>query len=203
MSKECCCGRRFFRCAESQEISRREFLREVGAAAVAITAADEVLGAEAPAERRDVAMPKATAGKYPITPPRSFTGRNLEAVAMPIGGIGTGTVWLDGRGRLSVWQIFNNYTEEGLPGSFFAVRAQTEGAEPVMRVLQTVPEEGFGAFKSLVFRAGYPIADVEFEDEGFPIRVKMEAFNPMIPLDTRNSAIPCAVFRFTVRNTSS
>jgi hypothetical protein len=203
VSKECCCGRRLFRCAGSWEISRREFLREVGAAAVALTAASGVFGAEAQAERLGIKMPKSAAGKYPIALPRSFTGGNLEAVAMPIGGIGTGTVWLDGYGRLSVWQIFNNYTEERLPGSFFAIRAQADGSEPAVRVLQTAPEDGFDAFKSLVFRAGYPIADVEFEDEGFPVQVKMEAFNPMIPLDTRNSAIPCALFRFTVRNTSS
>lgn len=203
MSKECCCGRRLFRCAGSWEISRREFLREVGAAAVALAVANGVFGAEAQAERLGVRMPKSAAGKYPIALPRSFTEGNLEAVAMPIGGIGTGTVWLDGYGRLSVWQIFNNYTEERLPGSFFAIRAQADGSEPAVRVLQTAPEDGFDAFKSLVFRAGYPIADVEFEDEGFPVQVKMEAFNPMIPLDTRNSAIPCALFRFTVRNTSS
>ena len=43
---------------------------------------------------------------YPMTPPRVYQGKNLEAVGMPLGGIGTGSLWLDGYGRLSVWQIF-------------------------------------------------------------------------------------------------
>ena len=64
---------------------------------------------------------------YPLTPPRVYRGKHLEAVAMPLGGIGTGSIWLDGQGRLGVWQIFNNLSEPRIPDSFFAVRARTAG----------------------------------------------------------------------------
>ncbi len=33
------------------------------------------------------------------------------------------------------------------------------------------------------------------------MKIRLEAFNPMIPLDTAHSTIPCAIFRFTARNT--
>ena len=34
-----------------------------------------------------------------------------------------------------------------------------------------------------------------------PVQVTLEGFNPLIPLDTANSSIPCAIFRLTARNT--
>ncbi len=140
---------------------------------------------------------------YPLTPPRIYRGANLEAVAMPIGGIGTGTVWLDGRGRLRVWQIFNNFSEARIPGSFFAVRAQTRGGAEVLRVLQTQAEGPLTPVASLTFEGGYPIARLDFSDPDLPIAVRLEAFNPLIPTDAANSSIPCALFRFTTRNSGS
>ena len=63
---------------------------------------------------------------------------------MPIGGIGTGRIWLDGQGRLAVWQIFNNFSESRIPDSFFAVRARAGNGPAVTRVLQTVAERAAG-----------------------------------------------------------
>jgi uncharacterized protein (DUF608 family) len=51
-------------------------------------------------------MPKGAITAYPLTQPRVYRDKNLQAVAMPIGGIGTGSIWLNGEGRLAVWQIF-------------------------------------------------------------------------------------------------
>ncbi|HOS94406.1 MAG TPA: GH116 family glycosyl-hydrolase, partial [Armatimonadota bacterium] len=96
--------------------------------------------------------------RYPVGRPRVYTGAHTEHVRMPIGGIGTGTVWLDGDGKLGVWQIFNNYGEDRIPDSFFAVRVAAEGDDPVLRVLQTAPEPGFPAFPDLEYEGGYPIA---------------------------------------------
>ncbi len=119
---------------------------------------------------------------------------------MPIGGIGTGSIWLDGQGRLSVWQIFNNLNETRVPDSFFAVRAKVDGKEAVARILQTVGEAGLRPVKSLEYEAGYPIARLTFLDPALPVQIVMEALNPMIPLDAANSSIPCALFRLTATN---
>ncbi len=137
---------------------------------------------------------------YPVAKPRTYRGRNLEHVLMPIGGIGTGTIWLDGQGRLAVWQIFNNHEENRIPDSFFAIRAQAEGKPAVVRLLQTVPEEGFQPMPALEYEGGYPIARLYFDDPTLPVKVRLEAFNPLIPTDTANSALPCAFFRITARN---
>ena len=36
-----------------------------------------------------------------------------------------------------------------------------------------------------------------------PVNVHMEAFNPCIPLDSKNSGLPVIIFNFTVTNSSS
>jgi uncharacterized protein (DUF608 family) len=138
--------------------------------------------------------------KYRTNRPRTYSGAHLEYVLMPLGGIGAGSIWLDGQGRLAVWQIFNNFSENRIPDSFFAIRARVGAGTPVVRVLQTVPEAGFPAMQSLQYEGGYPIARLAFTDPSLPVTIRLEAFNPMIPGDAANSALPCAIFRITARN---
>jgi non-lysosomal glucosylceramidase len=194
----CCCGGRC-RPPLPSELSRREFLHSLtaGLAGTALLPAFALPGAQA-APLKAPALPESW--RYPLTPPRVYRGANLEAVAMPIGGIGTGTIWLDGHGRLGVWQIFNNLNEPRVPDSFFAVRAKTGNGPEVLRVLQTASEEPLAPVESLTFEGGYPIARLEFSDRALPVAVRLEAFNPLIPTDTANSSIPCAIFRLTAHN---
>jgi uncharacterized protein (DUF608 family) len=178
------------------DLNRREFLQTVaGLAMVGAWGGKAVAAESAP-----LTAPPAGGGDYPVLTPRTYTGANLEYVLMPLGGIGTGTIWIDGQGRLAVWQIFNNFTENRIPDSFFAVRAQAAGQEPVVRVLQTTPEPWFEPVESLTFEGGYPIARLRFTEPDLPVALQVEAFNPMIPLDTTNSSLPCAIFRITARN---
>ena len=79
-------------------------------------------------------------GRYPLTPRRVYRGKNLEAVGMPLGGIGSGSIWLNGQGQLGVWQIFNNLSEPRVPDSFLAVSAKAASGPAVTRVLQTQGE---------------------------------------------------------------
>ncbi len=128
MTRQCgCCGGR---CGESQpiELNRRGFLGQLAAGTTAWGLAEAWASAEPLPAALPLALPKAGPWPaYPLTPPRVYRGRHLEAVGMPIGGIGTGGVWLDGQGRLSVWQIFNNLNETGIPDSFFAVQRPPRG----------------------------------------------------------------------------
>src|SRR5436309_13071345 len=70
-------------------------------------------------------------------PQRTFTGASLAEVAFPLGGIGTGTVSLGGRGQLRDWEIFNRPGKgKVLPYSFFAIWARPQGGSAVARVLE-------------------------------------------------------------------
>jgi uncharacterized protein (DUF608 family) len=180
------------------DFTRRDFLGKLAAGAAGAALAAELAWAKPPATAQPLTPPPGPTS-YPLTPPRVYRGKNLEAVAMPLGGIGTGSVWLDGQGRLAVWQIFNNLSEPRIPDSFFAVRARTAG-QTVVRVLQTVAERSLEPMASLEYEGGYPIARLTFADPALPVQVRLEALNPLIPLDTANSSIPCAIFRLTAHN---
>src|SRR5690242_7239803 len=68
---------------------------------------------------------------------RTFTGEELREIAFPLGGIGTGTVSLGGRGQLRDWEIFNHPGKgKDLPYTFFSVWAHREGEEPVTRIAE-------------------------------------------------------------------
>src|SRR5437868_9318341 len=74
---------------------------------------------------------------YRSAGPREYTGGALREVAFPLGGIGTGTVSLGGRGQLRDWEIFNRPGKgKALPYTFFAIWARPEGGAAVARVLE-------------------------------------------------------------------
>lgn len=174
------------------------------------------------------AMAAAAAGAQPtpaqhsISGPvgRRFTGEALREIAFPLGGIGTGTVSLGGFGNLRDWEIFNRPNKHSLlPFTFVAVRLSGgELKKPLVRVLERqplppfagqdgVPREttlGLPRFPDATFTGSYPFAHVQLRDRRLPVSVALEAFNPMIPLETADSSLPVAIltYRFTSRATA-
>ncbi len=132
--------------------------------------------------------------------PHVYRGEFLEAIRFPVGGIGSGAVQMDGRGRRAAWQLWRNFTEFPLPHSLFAVRAKVQDAAPVVRALQTSSEGPFLRLKELTFRGEYPFGWYAFNDPSLPARIGLEVFNPLIPLDEKNSGLPCAIFNITAEN---
>lgn len=146
---------------------------------------------------------------------RRFSGQSLREVAFPLGGIGTGTVSLGGRGNLQDWEIFNRPAKgKNLPYTFFALWARPQGGRKVARVLErrllppyqagsglpTAEVSGLPRLREAVFTGGYPFAWIDFEDETLPVKVRLEAFNPFIPMDDRASGMPIAIFTWTLQN---
>src|SRR5215475_11942850 len=93
-----------------KDINRREFLSSTSAAALAWAASGKQGGAANPEAFRSPAgsvIPYTRQQLTESTPQRTLTGEQLSEVAFPLGGIGTGTVSLGGRGQLRDWEIFN------------------------------------------------------------------------------------------------
>ncbi|MFB3902364.1 MAG: GH116 family glycosyl-hydrolase [Acidobacteriota bacterium] len=159
--------------------------------------------------------PNDTRARGAISFPRVLTGDQLAMVAFPLGGIGTGSICLGGRGQLRDWEIFNRPEKGRFPTyTFPTIWAKTEGSEPVTRVLESKllpPYEGrSGAgwrnapglprLDGAVFTGEFPFARIDFQDHALPVDVRLEAFNPFIPLDPEASGIPIAVLRYQVKN---
>lgn len=139
------------------------------------------------------------------------------AAAFPLGGIGTGNVSLGARGELRDWEIMNRPNKGNiLPNTFFALRMQAEGGEPITRVLEGPvqpphirshgyhPSTGIGLprFANSTLRGEYPLAWLDLEDADLPVRVQLEAYTPLVPLNAEDSGIPCAILTYRVTNVS-
>jgi uncharacterized protein (DUF608 family) len=160
-----------------------------------------------------VAAASAAAGTPAPATGRSFRGPKLKEIAFPLGGIGTGTISLNGRGALRDWEIFNRPNKGGLmPYTFGAVRLAGGGLpKPAVRVLERelLPPytggsglpwrmvSGLPRFREATFTGSYPFARIDFEDSRFPVQASLEAFNPMIPLETEESSLPVAVLQYS------
>jgi non-lysosomal glucosylceramidase len=205
-------------------INRRQFLATTSAAAVGVAALN---GTELSAETTPQSFQSGAGSTIPYSrqvlfaenaPQRSYTGTQAGEVAFPLGGIGTGTVSLGGRGNLRDWEIFNRPAKRRfLPFSFVTLWARSEGGHGTLRVLEGPLQppftgwngydresgQGLPHFQKASFTGTYPIAKVDFEDNALPVQVSLEAFNPFIPLNVDDSSLPVAVLKYRVTNRSS
>jgi uncharacterized protein (DUF608 family) len=137
--------------------------------------------------------------------PEILRGNELRFVGMPVGGIGTGQLYLGGDGRLWHWDIFNrlegqstnesHYAKPLLPSSPLEQKfSLTIGGNT-----RTLDSTGFA---DVSFRGEYPIGTVKYKDSNVPLEIKLEAFSPFIPLNAEDSGLPATILRFTLHNTS-
>jgi uncharacterized protein (DUF608 family) len=154
---------------------------------------------------------------------RAYDQDHLGRIGMPLGGIGTGTVCLGGRGQLFDWEITNRPSKRAAreagcgmdsPGeAVFVLRAGPAGRPPILRAIEGALEppydgpfgsrEGFAGlprFRHCRFEAAYPFARVRLRDGDVPLEVRIEAFNPLVPGDAEASGIPMAVLRYVLVN---
>ncbi|MBN1876406.1 MAG: hypothetical protein JXA33_19435 [Anaerolineae bacterium] len=143
---------------------------------------------------------------------------HLARIALPLGGIGTGTVSLGGRGNLRDWEIMNRPAKGFNPGpAFFALYARPTNGPAVTRALEgpldvseyegatgsTAQNHGLPRFRHTRFAAAYPLGQVYLSDPDVPLEVRLQAFNPLIPGDADLSGLPIAILRFVLTNPSS
>jgi len=154
---------------------------------------------------------------------RQYDGSHLARIALPLGGIGTGTVSLGGRGELRDWQIMNrpargySTVTTGNEAPFFALFVRTAEGEKTTKALlgpldsseyehyegRPANHHGLPRFREARFAAAYPFGQVHLSDPALPVRVTLRGFNPLIPGDTDNSSLPVAVLSYEVTNLSS
>ncbi len=154
----------------------------------------------------------------------TFTGDRRRAVALPLGGIGTGNLALGGTGALKQWQLHNQGNHLGFaPQSFFAIRlsctepplsfrrvlrgtAIARHHEPAPLVNDDLDAAGpyarpasWAEVRDTTFHGAYPFARIDYADD-WPVEVQLEAYTPFVPLDAEASSLPLASFTFRITN---
>ena len=156
---------------------------------------------------------------------KTYEGKYLDEVAMPLGGIGTGTVSIGGKGDLRDWEIMNRGALGYLPafrlvkptianGPFFALYYKEQDKDAQVKVLEgpvavkdyygdwgsDAVNSGFPRFEKTTFAAAYPLAQINFEHNEVPVDVRLESFNPLILGNEDKSGIPVAILRYVITN---
>ena len=150
---------------------------------------------------------------------KTYDRDHVEKIAMPLGGIGTGTVSLGGRGNLIDWEIMNRPAKGYTPysgqqtGPFFAIHIE-DGNSSFTRALEgplplsayeashgsTAINHGLPRFRDVSFAAAYPLGQVLLSDPDSPVDVRLEAWNPLIPGAADDSGYPVAALRYVIIN---
>ena len=124
--------------------------------------------------------------------------------AVPLGGLGAGTLELRGDGRLSNWMLFNN-----MPGgsprmpineAFWGLKVQSASRPTHTCILQTHPPEGYPGVESIAYSGTFPISRLQYFDDRIPLEVSLFAYSPFHFRDATKAHTPAALFTFVLSN---
>jgi len=143
--------------------------------------------------------------------------KNATAARFLLGGIGTGNISLDQNARLCDFELFNK-PNKGFrsPYTFFAVRTEDPTGKVHVKALesQLAPPfdyshganswdvGGLPRFRESEMTGEYPFVNFKLSDKTMPCSVEIEAFTPLIPLNTDDSSLPLGVLRYSIKNIS-
>lgn len=161
----------------------------------------------------------------------TFTSDSYPRSGIMLGGIGTGGVEIRKDGNFYNWSVFNNYPygtgpvfelpvtpNRNLDESylFFLVRYQEEGKKAQIKLLQLNKSIQEGGMEGIIYyfpwmkgvekietTTRFPFTTLTFTDSEMPFDIKMNAFSPFIPHDVKNSALPGAYFKFSIKSKST
>src|SRR5689334_19126298 len=127
--------------SEKSSLTRREFVAAASLAAVSASIASPTTVSDAQPRVRNSALSRAFDTSTPPSPDwpvlARYDAKHLTRIAMPIGGIGAGTISLGGRGDLRDWELVNRPAKGyAPPNTFFALWMKPDGAAPITRALE-------------------------------------------------------------------
>ncbi len=203
----------------STGIDRRDFVKTIGLGGIVATAGE--VGSALPLKKAHPSRAEVegqTDDSWPSL--KRYDQGHLHRIALPTGGIGTGTISLGGRGDLRDWEIMNRPAKGFVPkrgeaGPCFVLFLE-ESDRKTSRLLEgpvefsefegshggETPNENLPRFRSCSFDTAYPFGRVTLSDPDIPVEIQIKAFNPLIPGDADKSGIPVAILTYSLFNRS-
>ncbi len=151
-----------------------------------------------------------------------YSGKYLNQVAFPIGGIGAGMFCLDGTGGISSMSVRNQMDFFNEPSTFAAICVLGKDGQPnLARVVEgPIPDwkyfgmpgtgnggrgtgNGFPRFREAEFLARFPFATIKLSDQAVPLDVELVGWSPFTPADPDPSSLPVGALEYKFRNTSN
>ena len=160
---------------------------------------------------------------------KTYTGKQLDYIGFPLGGMGAGMFTVEGTGAFSAFSLRNAPNVNLEPCLFSAVTVK--GEKNVSRVLEgQVPKykiygaatattssalyaetfaKGTGSygksyglprFQNAEFSFRFPFAKVRLEDPKIPLEVSLKAWSPFTPPDADESSYPMAYLEYRFEN---
>ncbi|MGV8092588.1 MAG: GH116 family glycosyl hydrolase [Mangrovibacterium sp.] len=199
--------------------TRREFLKNSAAAgafmavpfaATATTAIDpgEKLSSDLRTEKDRLQGRRSFNGVY--------SGKYLNRVAFPVGGMGAGMFCLEGTGAISHMSVRHKPEIFNEPNMFAAI--SVKGIEKGAKVIEgSVPEwkkfgrpgsgtghqganYGLPRFEKAEFTARFPFGIIDLRDDDLPVDVRITGWSPFIPTDADISCLPVGAIEYTFKN---
>jgi uncharacterized protein (DUF608 family) len=148
-----------------------------------------------------------------------YSGKHLDRIAFPIGGIGAGMFCLEGTGSISHMSVHSHPEVYNEPCVFAAI--SVKGLKNGTKVLEgQVPDwkkfgqpdsangsggasYGFPRFRNAKFSVRFPFAVVEMNDDDIPLDIQLTGWSPFIPTDADNSSLPAGAFEYSFRNSGN
>lgn len=202
--------------------NRRSFLKKLGVGGLGASVApsalfvspEHLLGPDGPKEAK-IQGTITDFHDYNST----YTGKNMDRIAFPVGGMGAGMFALEGNGAISHMSINNKPELFKRPNMFAAL--SVKGLENGAKVLEgPVPEwklfgpprtglglrganYGLPRFANASFKTQFPFAHIALQDDDLPITVDLHAWSPFIPNDEDSSGLPVGALEYTFKNTGA
>lgn len=202
-------------------MNRRDFLKVSGTTTI-LTSLPSFAGAAPSLPSRLIPEDK---GISPATlaawkqrgPQRIYRGPSLFALGMPCGGIAAGQLYLLGDGTLGDWHVDGRLNATGYGSDSYKVRAHPRqltqgftllinGNDPKAPIeARLASADNGGSFANIEFIGEYPVAEIRYgqpTSARLPVNITLRAGSPFIPLNAKDSCLPCTILRFTLTNTT-
>ncbi len=148
----------------------------------------------------------------------TYSGKHLQRLAFPLGGMGAGMVCLEGNGCISHLSVRHKPDVYNEPFMFGAIAVKgfengakvLEGPVPGHKVFgnphsgngNSGSNYGYPRFERAEFEARFPFGTVKLDDDDIPVDVEIRGWSPFIPADEDNSSLPVAALEYTFTNRS-
>jgi len=148
-----------------------------------------------------------------------YSGRHLNRVAFPVGGIGAGMFCVEGSGAISHMSVRHKPEVFNEPAVFAAICVLGEGdRENIARVVEgPIPDwkyfgqpgsgnggtgttYGLPRFRRAEFSARFPFATINLSDASVPLDVELTAWSPFTPPEADPSSLPVGAMEYRFIN---